>query len=129
MAGKVIASEQLARTHVAPELVRSRNFSPGMKAGPFVFVSGSAASDLSQDIRGQAQQVLEYISNVLAEVGYSMSDVVKVQAFIRSVDDYEGYNEVRRKFFTQDPPASTTVVTDLLFSGMLIEIEAVAYKE
>ena len=129
MAGRVIASEELARTHLAPDLVRSGNFSPGMKAGPFVFVSGSAASDLSKDIRGQAQEVLEYISGVLEEVDYSMNDIVKVQAFIRIVADYEGYNEVRRRFFTLYPPASTTIVADFLFPGMLIEIEAVAYKE
>ena len=129
MAGRVIASEELARTHLAPALVRSGNFSPGMKAGPFVFVSGSAASDLSKDIRGKAQEVLEYISGVLEEVDYSMNDIVKVQAFIRNVADYEGYNEVRRRFFTLYPPASTTTVADFLFPGMLIEIEAVAYKE
>ena len=58
-----------------------------------------------------------------------MNDIVKVQAFIRNVADYEGYNEVRRRFFTLYPPASTTIVADFLFPGMLIEIEAVAYKE
>ena len=129
MAGKVIASEELARIHAAPDLVRSGNFSPGMKAGPFVYVSGCAASDMSKDIRGQAEEVFEYMSKVLDEVGYSMGDVVKVSAFIRRVEDYAGYNEVRRRFLPKDPPASTTVVTDLLFPGMLIEVEAVAYKE
>ena len=51
MAGRVIASEELARTHLAPDLIRSGNFSPGMKAGPFVFVSGSAASDRASAAR------------------------------------------------------------------------------
>ena len=71
MAGKVITSDALAR---------SRSFSPAVKAGPFVYVSGAAPFDGSKDMRGQATEVFEYISRVLAEVEYLLTDVVKVQA-------------------------------------------------
>ena len=128
MAGKIITSQELIRTHAAPELVKS-TFPPGVKAGPFVFVSGTAAQDTSQDCRSQTDQVFQYISQVLAEAGYSLRDVIKVQAFVTKVEDYPAYNEVRRKYFPQDPPASTTVVADFVLPGMLVEVEAIAYKE
>ncbi len=131
MAGQIITSEKLADSNAVPELVRSRAFSPAVKAGPFVFVAGTLAKDRTKDMRGQATEVFEYISAVLAEVGYTMSDVVKIQAFITNKEDYAAYSEIRRKYFPQDPPASTTVVADLLTNvmpGVLLEVEAVAHR-
>ena len=129
MAGKIVTSEELARSHALPDLIRSGSFSPAVKAGPFVYVSGTAARDTSKDMREQSTDCFEYISQVLAEVGYSMSDVVKLQGYVTRTEDYAAYSEVRRKYFPKDPPASTVVVTSLLFPGMLVEIDAIAYKE
>ena len=132
MAGRIITSEELASSSSLPDFVRSGAFSPAVKAGPFVYISGTLAKDTSKDMRGQADEVFGYIAKVLDEAGYSMIDVVKIQAFITNKDDYPGYSEMRRKYFPTDPPASTTVVADLLTNiapGALVEIEAVAYKE
>ena len=129
MPGKIITSEELAQRSAAPDLVRAGYFSPAVQAGPFVYVSGTAAHDFSKDIRGQTTEVFDYIARVLAEAGYALTDVVKIQAFVTKTEDYSGYNEVRRSYFPTNPPASTTVVTALLFPGMLVEVEAVAYKD
>ena len=94
-----------------------------------VYVSGAAAKDLTKDMAGQAEEVFEYIGLVLSEVGYSLSDIIKVQAFVTDKELYREYNDVRTRFFPNNPPASTTVVTDLLFEGMLVEVEAIAYKD
>ena len=56
MTGKVIRSEALEEAHAHPEMIRSGAFSPGMKAGPFLYVSGCIAEDLTQDMTGQATQ-------------------------------------------------------------------------
>ena len=69
------------------------------------------------------------MARVLAEAGYIMSDVVKLTAFVGSMEEYPNYNELRREYFPKDPPASSTLVTDFIFPGMQVEIEAVAYKE
>jgi len=111
-----------------PDIVKSPLFSPAVQVGPLVYVSGSGPSDLSKDCRGQAEEVFQYISKVLAAAGSSMRDVIKIQAFVTKPEDYPAYNEVRRKYFPEEPPASTTVVSGLLLPGMLLEVEAVAYK-
>ena len=128
MAGNIITSPELIRSHGNPDLVKT-TFSPAVQAGPFVFVSGTGAQDTSQDCRGQTEQVFQYISQVLAEAGYALRDVIRVQAFITKVGDYTAYNEVRRKYFPKDPPASATLVADFVRQGLLVEVEAVAYKE
>ena len=120
MAGKIVDCPELAGTWV---------FAPGVKAGPLVYVSGTAVNDPSLDCRQQSEKVFENISKVLAQVGYSMRDVVKIDAFISSREDYPAYNEARHKYFPQDPPAATTVVTELMVPGMKVEVDAVAYKE
>lgn len=129
MSNKIIVSEELIENHAVPELVRTGAFSPAIKAGPFVFISGCAASDTTQDMKGQSEEAFRYMSMVLSEVGYDMSDVVKIMAYITDESEYSGYSEARKEFFPKNPPASSTVVTGLLFPGLKVEVEAVAYKQ
>jgi 2-aminomuconate deaminase len=114
------------------------------RAGDFLFVSGTssrradntiagaeadAGGNTRLDIREQTRAVLENIRDILASVDASMSDVVEVSTFLVNMDDFVGYNEVYAGFFTEDPPARTTVaVHKLPHPHLLIEIKAVAYK-
>ncbi|HYB03469.1 MAG TPA: RidA family protein, partial [Nitrososphaerales archaeon] len=56
----------------------------------------------------------------------SMEDVAKCTVFLKKAVDFQGMNEVYKMFFPQNPPARSTIVTDLLFPQMLVEIEAIA---
>jgi 2-iminobutanoate/2-iminopropanoate deaminase len=100
----------------------------------FIFTSGLTSRDHETgaivhigDIRGQTRQVLENLRLVLAEGGAALADVVKVTVYIRALADFNAFQQVRREYFPQDPPASTTVViSSLADERLLIEIEAVA---
>ena len=129
MAGTVIRSTALEDAHAHPEMIRSGAFSPAMQAGPFLYVSGCIAGDLTQDMTGQAQQEFSYVELVLQEAGYQLTDVVKLQAFITDAANYAAYSSVRKQYFPQDPPASTAVITGLLIPDALLEIDVVAYKD
>ncbi len=61
----------------------------------------------------------------LGAAGCGLDDVVKVNAFLVDLADFEGYNEVYREYFTAPYPARTTVQAGLP-PGLLVEIEAVA---
>tara|TARA_B100000586_G_scaffold26979_1_gene17675 strand:+ start:281 stop:676 length:396 start_codon:yes stop_codon:yes gene_type:complete len=128
MAGTVIRSTALEKAHAHPEMIRSGAFSPGMKAGPFLYVSGCIAGELTKDMTGQAREEFGYVELVLQEAGYTLADVVKLHAFITDQANYAAYSAVRKEYFPQDPPASTAVVTDLLIPGALLEIDVVAYN-
>ena len=99
-----------------------------MKAGPFLYVSGCIAEDLTQDMTGQATQEFSYVELVLKEAGYALTDVVKLQAFITDAANYAAYSAVRKEYFPKDPPASTAVISGLLIPDALLEIDVVAYK-
>ena len=111
-------------------------YSPAIQVGDFVFASGQGAIDPSTnkfvgegDIKVQTRRVLDNIRLVLEAANLTMDDVAKVTVFLKKASDFKSMNEVYREFFPQNPPARSTIVTDLLFPEMLIEIEAVAHAK
>jgi 2-aminomuconate deaminase len=114
------------------------------RAGDFLFVSGTSsrradntiagskvdsAGKMQLDIRSQTRAVIENIRDILQSVGAELKDVVEVSAFLATMNDFAGYNQVYGEFFSSDGPARTTVaVHQLPHPDLLIEIKAVAYK-
>jgi 2-aminomuconate deaminase len=114
------------------------------RAGDFLFVSGTssrrpdnsiagaqvdAMGVTSLDIRAQTRAVIENIRGILQSAGAGLADLVEVQTFLVSMNDFGGYNEVWGEFFGFDGPTRTTVaVHQLPHPQLLIEIRAVAYK-
>ena len=56
-----------------------------------------------------------------------MSNVLKVNCFLRNAEDFQAYNEVYVEFFPDGFPARTTVVAAPPRPGVNVAIEAVAY--
>jgi enamine deaminase RidA (YjgF/YER057c/UK114 family) len=107
--------------------------SQGVRAGALVAVSGQLAIDENGvlvgegDIARQAEQCFHNIASVLATVGGTLEDVVKLTSFLVDLADAAGYLEARAALFGDGPPASTTVVVSrLLVPSALIEVEALA---
>jgi len=131
--GKVLAGQATPRGRY-PHLKR---------AGDFVYVSGTSArrqdntiagaavdtmGTTALDIRVQTRAVIETIREMLAAVGAQLSDLVQVTAYLVSMNDFGGYNEVYGEFFDSSGPARTTVaVHQLPHPHILIEIQAVAH--
>ena len=108
-------------------------FSPGIRAGDYIFVSGQAGfvdaeGKEVKGIKAQTKQCLENIKQVLTVAGCSLDDVVKVTVFLRNQEDFAKMNEVYQSYFVKDRPARSTVVAALALPSMLIEIECIAYS-
>lgn len=109
----------------------SGSYSPALRAGDFIFVSGQGPVDPltgavpGDDIRTQVRQTLRNVSTILAAAGATMDDVVRVDAYLADFDDFAAYDEVYREFFHGDLPARTTVQAGL--GAIKVEINAVAY--
>ena len=109
-----------------------RPFSPGIKAGGYIFTSGQAGvtnPETGEELKGieaQTRQCLENIKRVLEIAGSSMDNVVKTTVFITDVADFSKMNEIYTTYFPQNPPARSTIVTGLVISSMVVEIECIA---
>jgi 2-iminobutanoate/2-iminopropanoate deaminase len=98
-----------------------------------LFMSGLVSRDKAGEVVGsgeagpQTRQILENMIALLAEVGASLDDLVKVTIFVTDIGDYSAINEVRREYFHRDPPASSLVqVVALADPRFCVEIEGLA---
>jgi 2-iminobutanoate/2-iminopropanoate deaminase len=109
-------------------------YSPAVRAGDFIFVSGQGPIDpvtdklVEGEIERQTQFTLANIGNILASCGATPADVVKCSVFLREIEDFPRMNKVYAEFFGDTRPARTTVEAKFHQAGMLVEIDCVAYK-
>ncbi|MDH6514053.1 2-aminomuconate deaminase [Streptomyces sp. SAI-135] len=120
-------------------------FPHAKRAGNFVYVSGTSSrlpsneivgarvdelGTVDLDIRAQTAAVIENIADILRPIGGGLDDLVQVTAYLVSMNDFGGYNEVYARYFDENGPTRTTVaVHQLPHPHLLIEIQAVAWIE
>ncbi|MEP6618196.1 MAG: RidA family protein [bacterium] len=106
-------------------------YSPAVRAGGFVYVSGQTPRDpitgaiIGVDIATQTRQTLSNVRGLLTEAGARMSDVISISVYLQNVDDWAAMNIVYQDFFSAPFPSRTAVGADL--RDILVEISAVAY--
>src|ERR1700721_2804095 len=130
---------------VVPGKAQPRGKFPHIKrAGDYLFVSGTSSRRADNtiagaeadtlgatqlDVRAQTRAVIHNISDILASVGASLSDLVEISSYLVNMNDFAGYNEVYNEYFNENGPARTTVaVHQLPPPHLLIEMKAIAYK-
>ena len=107
-------------------------YSPAIKAGGLIYVSGTLAQDASGaiagkgDVAAQTTRVVERLRDVLAAAGSSLDHVVSTTVFLKSQSDFAAMNDAYRRFWTANPPVRTTVVSDLVLADALVEMSMIA---
>jgi 2-iminobutanoate/2-iminopropanoate deaminase len=106
-------------------------FSPAVRAGGFVFVSGMASADengaiVHDTFENEARRTYRNLAAALTAAGATFADVVQVRCYLDSKDDWGAHNRIYREFFSPPYPARTTLVGCL---GGLVkyEVDAIAY--
>ena len=108
-------------------------FSPAVRKGNLLFISGMTATDnkgaiVGQgDIVAQTRHIFAKMKQLLEAAGGSFDDIVKTVDYITTTAGYKGTADVRREYFRNGFPAATgIVVKELLRPDALIEIDAIA---
>jgi 2-iminobutanoate/2-iminopropanoate deaminase len=106
-------------------------FSPAVRAGDFVFLSGVASVDdegriVHDTFENEARRTYERIGRILKTAGLDFSRVVQVRCYLQNQSDWDAHNRIYREFFSPPFPARTTLVGCL---GDLVkyEVDLVAY--
>ncbi|WP_030173903.1 RidA family protein [Spirillospora albida] len=128
VAGKAAPRGRFPHVKRAGDLVFVSGTSSRRPDGTFAGASADAMGVTDLDIRAQTRAVIENIRDLLEAAGGGLHDLVGVTAYLVSMNDFGGYNEVYGEFFDETGPARTTVaVHQLPHPHLLIEIACVAY--
>jgi len=111
---------------------RVLSLSKAIRAGDFVFITGQVPMRDGKpmtdgNIEDQTRACLDSLRDILSDAGCDLSDVVKSMVWLKTRDDFPGFNAVYAEYFPEEPPTRSALVSDFLID-ILVEIECVAYR-
>ncbi len=111
-------------------------YSRAVRVGPYVFVSGTTATDKGGRIVGvddpyeQTRKVLQNIRSALEKAGATLEDVVRTRIFVTDIAHWQEVTRAHGEVFADIRPVATLVaVSALIDPKMLVEIEVDALIE
>ncbi|HYD86643.1 MAG TPA: Rid family hydrolase [Vitreimonas sp.] len=111
------------------------HFSPAMRAGDYVFLSGVVAG-LPESQRGDPaavdaayERAFRIVGMVLGEAGAEWSDVVEITTYHTDLPaQFEAFSRVKDRYVPEPYPAWTAIDVDrLLPDDGMVEIRVIAY--
>ena len=120
---------EITHTNAAPGAVGP--YSQAIVTGGMVYTSGQIPLDpatgalVDGGIAEQADRVFRNLGAVLAASGSSLTLAVKVNCYLRNMEDFAAFNEVYGRYFTGKPARSCVAVRELP-KGALVEVEVIA---
>jgi 2-iminobutanoate/2-iminopropanoate deaminase len=122
--------KERVQTDNAPKAIGP--YSQAIKANGMLFASGQVPIDpasgqiINGSIAEQTTQVLSNLQAVLEAAGTSLDRVVKTTVFLADMNDFSEMNETYAGFFSELPPARSTVEVSRLPRDARIEIDVIA---
>ena len=109
-------------------------YSQGVEVGNTLWLAGQIGLDpatrklVEGGVQAETRRAIENCKAVLEAAGYSLKDVVQVQVFLLSIDDYQAMNQVYATYFQESPPARAALAVAALPGGAQVEILMTAVK-
>ena len=107
-------------------------YSPAIKAGNLLFLSGSIPLDpvsgqlVAGGITEQTTRVMENIKALLAAGGADFTQVVRTTVFMIDLGEFAAMNDVYARYFLAPYPARSTVQVVKLPKDVRVEIDVIA---
>lgn len=111
-------------------------YSTAIRAGGFVFLSGQGgvSPETGEPVGGgfeaEARQTIQNISDLLAEAGLGLENLVQLTCYLTDLGDWPQLNEICIDAMGEDcRPTRTAVGVATLPFGLSLEMTAVAYVD
>ena len=122
--------KKIVSTEKAPKAIGP--YSQAIRTESLVFTAGQVGLDpatmelVEGGVEAQTRQVLTNLQHVLESADSGLKYVVKTTVFLQDMADFAKMNSIYAEFFSENPPARSTIQVAGLPKGALVEIECVA---
>jgi 2-iminobutanoate/2-iminopropanoate deaminase len=122
--------KKIVATEKAPKAIGP--YSQAVVHNGMAYLSGQIPLDpatgqlVESDIAAQTTRVLENLKAVLEACGSGLDQVVKTTVYIKDMGEFAKMNELYGKYFSENPPARSTVEAARLPRDVRVEIDAIA---
>lgn len=108
-------------------------FAHATAAGETLYVTGQIPTDVAGHlvaggVGAQTDQVMRNLERVLALVGGSLEDVVRIGAYLTDWHDYAAFNAAYECWFPDRLPSRTCIGATGLAVGAQVELDLVAWR-
>ncbi len=123
--------KKIISTEKAPKAIGP--YSQAVEMNNILFISGQVplnpiTGTIPEGIDAQTEQVMQNISVILHEAGYTFENVVKSTCLLSDMANFKAMNEVYGRYYATNPPARAAFAVKELPLGVLVEIETIAIK-
>ncbi len=121
--------KKIIETSHAPQAIGT--YSQAVQVGDTVYLSGQIPLQAETmeiapgDIREHIHQVFRNLLAVAEAAGGSLADIVKLNVYLTSLEDFPVVNEVMAEYFQSPYPARAAVGVAALPKGVGVEMDAV----
>ncbi|SDD11542.1 RidA family protein [Niabella drilacis] len=105
-------------------------FSPAIRSGGFLFISGQASVDgggkiVPGNFEEECRRSFDNLKKIVEAAGLTMDHIVQVRNYVANQDDLVKFNEIYRAYFSPPFPARTTLI-GCLGTVLKFEVDAIA---
>jgi 2-iminobutanoate/2-iminopropanoate deaminase len=106
-------------------------YSHAVRSGGFLFLSGQTPLDpatgalVEGDIGEHTRQCLRNLQAVCEAAGASLGDAVRCGIYVTDISTFGAVNDAYAEFFTDNPPARSTIGVASLPVSAQVEIDAI----
>lgn len=121
----------MPKTIIAGGNVEGLPLSEAVSAGGFIFISGLVGCDADGrvtpgGVAAETSLIIDQVESLLHRAGASLEDIVKVNAYLAQVEDFDRFNAAYAQRFAGAPPARITTGSMLTIDAR-IEMDFTAY--
>jgi 2-iminobutanoate/2-iminopropanoate deaminase len=103
------------------------SYSSAVAAGDFVFLGLHRGG--GEEFASQLGGTMDYLAETLAKFGLTLADLVKVNVWLKRIEDLPAMEKGFLRYFEQDAfPARMTSTTEFIDADCLLMIDGVAYR-
>jgi len=125
-----LRSSQVLELEFYPPARPNAVFSPAVRVGNLLFLSGQIGTDstgrlVAGGLQAEARQALNNVRATLERYGSSLDRVAKCMVFLADIRDYADFNEIYVSYFRARKPARSAIAGSGLALNARVEVECI----